>query len=58
MNLKPNIDALLQQGRNESQGLGDFRLTQSQLLALNQVIQQARNDRQRPGARPNPPIQR
>lgn len=49
--LKPNIDALLQQGRNESQGLDDIRHTQAQLMALHQIIVKARSDKQRNGGR-------
>lgn len=35
---KPAIDQLLQQGRNETQGLGDFNQARAQLLALKQRI--------------------
>ncbi len=39
---KGNIDQLLQQGRREVQGLGDFKKTYQQLLALAQQIEQTR----------------
>ena len=39
---KPAIDQLLQQGRAESQNLGDFQRTRSQLLALQHRIDQMR----------------
>ncbi|WP_428386554.1 FliI/YscN family ATPase [Mucisphaera sp.] len=56
--LKPNIDALLQQGQQESRGLSDFRQTQAQIIALAKLIEQARLRKQRPGVTPNPPIRR
>ncbi|MEQ9459579.1 MAG: FliI/YscN family ATPase [Phycisphaeraceae bacterium] len=56
--LKPNIDVLLQQGLNENKGSGDFKTTAAQLLALAQLIEHARQRRSRPGMTPNPPIRR
>ena len=39
---KPAIDQLLQQGRNEGNGVADFQQTQAQLEALCQHIEQAK----------------
>jgi len=40
---KPTIDQLLQQGRNETHGLGDFNRARAQLLAVKQRIDETKN---------------
>ncbi len=45
---KPAIDQLLQQGRDEVQGLADFEKTRAQLFALNEHIQTNRRRLVRP----------
>jgi FliI/YscN family ATPase len=39
---KPSIDQLLQQGRSETQGLGDFNRARAQLMAVKNSIDQTR----------------
>ncbi|MEE9211597.1 MAG: FliI/YscN family ATPase [Phycisphaeraceae bacterium] len=48
---KPVIDLLLQQGRNESVGKGDFASARKLLLALTQQIQTAKQQLQKPQKR-------
>jgi flagellum-specific ATP synthase len=48
---KPMIDQLLQQGRGEVQGLGDFHKTSVQLLAVAQQIEQNKQQLSRTGGR-------
>ncbi|MFP4145477.1 MAG: FliI/YscN family ATPase [Phycisphaeraceae bacterium] len=46
---KPAIDQLLQQGRGEVKGRGDFERTKAQLIALGQQVQQVRQKLQATG---------
>ncbi len=46
---KPAIDQLLQQGRNEVKGAGDFRQVKAQLLAVAQQIDRSRQELKRRG---------